>query len=109
MTQDWDGVPEFVKVVERGSFSEAAKDLGVSRSHVSKKVKGLEERLGVELLHRTTRTLNLTSLGSEFFPKCKHLMLEMNEAQALLIDKAAEPQGTIRLTFENIAPESCYF
>jgi len=98
MIQNWDGVPEFVKVVERGSFSEAAIALGVSRSHVSKKIKGLEERLGVELLHRTTRTLNLTSLGSEFFPKCKHLLLEMNEAQALLIDKAAKPQGTIRLT-----------
>ncbi|MEX0297826.1 MAG: LysR family transcriptional regulator, partial [Kordiimonas sp.] len=98
MSGNWEGVIEFVCVVEKGSFSDAAQSLGVSRSHVSKKVKELEVRLGVELLHRTTRSVNLTGLGAEFFPKCKRLLGEMDEAQALLIDEAVKPQGTIRLT-----------
>ncbi len=98
MSGNWEGVIEFVCVVETGSFSDAAKSLGVSRSHVSKKVRELEVRLGVELLHRTTRSVNLTGLGAEFFPKCKRLLGEMDEAQALLIDEAIKPQGTIRLT-----------
>ncbi len=96
--QIWDGIVEFAQVVERGSFSGAAVHLGVSRSHISKKVKELEVRLGVELLRRTTRNVNLTNLGAEFYPKCKHLLVEMAEAQALLIDEAAKPQGTVRLT-----------
>ena len=96
--QVWDGVVEFVKVVDCGSFSQAAQHLGVSRSHISKKIKELETRLGVELLKRTTRSVHLTNLGAEFYPKCKHLLIEMAEAQALLIDEAAKPQGIIRVT-----------
>ncbi|MBL4639442.1 MAG: LysR family transcriptional regulator [Kordiimonadaceae bacterium] len=105
MSQNWDGVAEFVCVVEEGSFSLAASRLGVSRSHVSKKVKQLETRMGISLLHRTTRSLNLTSLGAEFFPKCKHLLSEMDEAQALVMDGAAKAQGTIRLTVSGVFGE----
>ena len=54
----WEGFEELVKVVEVGSFSGAARTMGVSKGHISQRISQLEDRLGTRLLHRTTRKLS---------------------------------------------------
>ncbi|MBL4895021.1 MAG: LysR family transcriptional regulator [Emcibacter sp.] len=94
----WEGIEEFVRVVEKGSFSKAAQAMGMSKSHMSKHVKKLENRLGVTLIHRTTRQLNLTNQGQEFFLKCQSIMHELEETRARLVNETTDPRGHIRLT-----------
>ena len=65
----WEGFEELVKVVEAGSFSAAARSMGVSKGHVSQRIGQLEDRLGVRLLHRTTRKLSLTELGNLYYQR----------------------------------------
>src|SRR5262245_19323591 len=64
----------FVIVVDEGSFTGAAKRLGVTKSYASKLVSRLEDRLGVRLLHRSTRTLSLTEPGRTYFERCTEVM-----------------------------------
>lgn len=94
----WKGVEEFVRVVEKGSFSAAAKAMGLSKSHLSKQVKTLEDHLGTTLIYRTTRQLNLTHQGEIFFLKCQTLLQEMDAARAQVVNEVARPRGHIRLT-----------
>lgn len=94
----WEGVEEFVRVVEKGSFSEAALVMGLSKSHMSKHVKKLEQQLGVTLIHRTTRQLKLTNQGQEFFLKCQTIIHDLEEARARLVNETTDPKGHIRLT-----------
>lgn len=96
--QIWDGIEEFVRVVEKGSFSGAAQHMGLSKSHISKHVKKLENRLGVTLIHRTTRNLKLTNQGQTFFLKCQTIIHDLEEARALLANETTNPRGHIRLT-----------
>ncbi|MBV1900439.1 MAG: LysR family transcriptional regulator [Kordiimonadaceae bacterium] len=96
--QIWNGIEEFVRVVEKGSFSEAAKAMGLSKSHISKHIKKLENRLGVTLIHRTTRKLKITNQGQEFFLKCQAIIHDMEESQAQLANEITNPRGLIRLT-----------
>ena len=62
----WDGINEFVCVVETESFTAAAKRLEVSVAHISRQVNQLEDRLGAKLLYRTTRKLRLTEVGEVY-------------------------------------------
>jgi len=71
----------FVRVVEEGSFTEAAKRLGVTKSHVSKLVTRLEERLGALLLHRTTRRLTVTEAGRAYYERCADAITTVDQAQ----------------------------
>ncbi len=94
----WEGIEEFVRVVEKGSFSKAAQAMGLSKSHMSKHVKKLENRLDVTLIHRTTRKLKLTNQGQEFFLKCQTILHDLEEARASLVNEITDPRGHIRLT-----------
>lgn len=94
----WEGIEEFVRVAEKGSFSAAAETMGLSKSHMSKHVKKLENRLGVTLIHRTTRKLKLTNQGQEFFLKCQTIVHDLEEARAQLANETADLRGHIRLT-----------
>ena len=96
--QLWDGIEEFVRVAEKGSFSGAAQHMGLSKSHISKHVKKLENRLGVTLIHRTTRKLKLTNQGQVFFLKCQAIIHDLEEARAQLVNDTTTPKGHIRLT-----------
>src|ERR1044072_178622 len=69
-------VAVFVKVIQAGSFTEAARRLGAPKSTVSSKVSNLERRLGVSLLQRTTRKLHLTDEGDVFFQSCARALSE---------------------------------
>jgi DNA-binding transcriptional LysR family regulator len=71
----------FVRVVDAGSFSAAASQLGVGQPAVSKAVAQLEERLGVRLLLRSTRRLNLTDAGKTFYENAKRAIEQVNQAE----------------------------
>lgn len=94
----WDGISEFVAVVDTGSFSAAAKRLDVSISHVSRHVAKLEVRLGVRLLTRTTRSVRLTDAGDKYYRRCKNLTEELTEANQILMGQTAEIGGHIRVS-----------
>ena len=98
MDYRWSGIIEFVNVVERGSFSAAAKALGVSKSHVSKQVRALEKSLDIQLLHRTTRKQTLTNQGLDFFMRCQKILQNLDEARNALGEELTTPRGQIRLT-----------
>ncbi len=87
----------FAQVLQLGSFSEAARRTGVPVSSLSRKISGLERQLGVRLLERTTRSLNATEAGREFFLHCQRLMEAVEGAQASLQRRKAEIAGTLRL------------
>lgn len=98
MTLDLNEVVVFIKVVEVGSFSQAAKHLGMPNSTVSSKVSSLEKRLGTTLIQRTTRKLNVTPAGRAYFNKCIQGLQEIEAAEAELASTQGEPQGLLRLT-----------
>jgi DNA-binding transcriptional LysR family regulator len=92
------GMAYFARVVEARSFSDAARALGVSKSAVSARVAKLEERLGVQLLHRTTRRLALTADGVRLYERCARVVAEADEAAEIGAGAAAVPRGTLRLS-----------
>lgn len=95
---DLDGIAVFVKVVQAGSFSRAAKQLRMPNSTVSAKVAALERRLGVTLLRRTTRRLQLTQSGENYFRRCLQGLEELQAAENELESERSEPQGVLRVT-----------
>ena len=95
---DLDGIEVFVKVVEAGSFSQAAKLLGMPNSTVSAKVSALEKRLGVMLLQRTTRKLRATPAGETYFQQCVQALEQLQAAESELTSAQREPQGLLRVT-----------
>ena len=92
-----DDVSVFVKVVDHGSFTEAAERLELSRSVISKYVSRLERRLGVRLLHRTTRRLSLTEAGETFYYQARSGLEQLDQAVALVSGLANQPVGMLRL------------
>ena len=88
----------FAKVVEAQSFTAAARDLGMSKSAVSKHVSRLEDHLGARLLNRTTRQLALTEIGSAFYERCSRLLAEAEEAELTVTRMSAEPRGELRVS-----------
>lgn len=94
----WDGIDEFVQVVESGGFAAAARVLGVSKAYVSKRVRQLEDRLGVRLLQRTTRRQSLTGAGEQFYRRCAQLGHELGELEASLSAAQEVPRGRLRVS-----------
>jgi DNA-binding transcriptional LysR family regulator len=88
----------FGAVVEAGSFAGGAEALGLSRAAVSRHVGHLEARLGVRLLHRTTRRLSLTEEGEVFHVRCRELLLAVEEAEAEISSRGGEAQGLLRVS-----------
>ena len=95
---DLDGIAVFVKVVQAGSFSAAARQLGIPNTTVSAKVARLEKRLGVQLIQRTTRKLHVTPAGRAYFERCVRGLEQIQTAEAEVSLSAAEPRGLLRLT-----------
>jgi DNA-binding transcriptional LysR family regulator len=77
----FDAMRVFTRIVERRSFTQAADDLGLPRSSVTDAVKGLEARLGVRLLQRTTRQVSPTLDGEAYYQRCVSLIAEMEDAE----------------------------
>lgn len=87
----------FACVVEAGSFVRAADVLNLSKTVVSRLVADLEERIGVRLLHRTTRRLSMTQEGEVFYDRCRDLLAGVQEAEAEITAHAGEAIGQLRI------------
>src|SRR4051812_16279908 len=87
----------FSKVVASGSLSAAARELGISPALVSRRLAALENRLGVRLVNRTTRSLNLTVEGARYYDACSRVLAEIQEADAEVSVGRVEPQGALKV------------
>ncbi len=97
MTDDLDGIPVFLAVAEEKGFRAAGRRLGVTGSAVSHALKRLEERLGVTLVQRTTRSVHLTEAGQRFYTTVRPLLEDLRDAVEEVGELAAEPKGRLRL------------
>jgi len=88
----------FVQVAEARSFVGAGRVLGVTASAVGKSIVRLEERLGVRLFHRSTRSITLTSEGAQFLQRSRRILLEIEAAEAELSQTAQAPRGRLRVS-----------
>jgi DNA-binding transcriptional LysR family regulator len=95
---DLNHVAAFVRVVHDGSFTAAAKALGLPKSSVSRSVAQLEEDLGVRLLHRTTRKLHLTEAGTAFYDRAANALSSIEEATSTASELHGDLRGTVRVT-----------
>src|SRR6202453_3392613 len=91
----FDAMRVFTRIVERRSFTKAAEDLGLPRSSVTDAVRGLEARLGVRLLLRTTRQVSPTLDGQAYYRRCVSLIADLEEAEGAFA--GAKPSGLIRV------------
>jgi DNA-binding transcriptional LysR family regulator len=91
----------FVRVVERQSFSAAATSLGLTPSAVSRLVSKLEERLGLRLLHRTTRRLRLTSEGEVYFARARSILADIDEVETEVRKLRGAPRGRLSINTSN--------
>src|SRR5262245_4431157 len=94
---DLNGLRVFVRVAETLSFTRAADALGLTPSAVSKAMTRLENELGARLLHRTTRSLNLTPDGVSFHERCRSVLTEIADAEAALTRTRTLAQGRLRV------------
>lgn len=94
----------FVKVVEQGGFSAAARALDMSPSMVTTHVQALEERLGVRLLNRSTRRVGLTEVGQAYFERCVQILAELDDADQVAQVLHSTPRGTLRLNTSIVMP-----
>jgi DNA-binding transcriptional LysR family regulator len=91
------GMETFVRVVEGGSFAAAAAAAGVSATMVAKQVRAIEDRLGVRLLHRTTRRHQLTEVGQLYLERCRVALAGVALAEASAHELQQAPRGALRL------------
>ncbi len=92
-----DGLPVFVRVAQCDSFTEAARQLGMSNSAVSKAITRLEARLETRLIDRTTRRIALTAEGRSFFESCKQILTDLEIAEAMLAESRTTPRGLLQI------------
>ncbi|MDB6144388.1 MAG: HTH-type transcriptional regulator DmlR [Pseudomonas sp.] len=98
MMDSLSGIIAFVQVAETRSFTEAGRLLEVSSSAIGKSVARVEERLGVRLFHRSTRSVTLTAEGELFLERCKRILDELDAAQVELSQLRATPRGKMRIS-----------
>jgi DNA-binding transcriptional LysR family regulator len=107
MVGRFDGVEVFVEAVEAGGFAKAAERLSLTRSAVGKVIARLEERLGVRLFQRTTRTQSLTEDGQQFYEKCVRAIEELRSGEALLESGRKEVAGRLRVSLPVLFGRYC--
>ena len=93
----FENMDTFVRVVEAGSISGAADRLSVAKSAVSRRLRELEEHLGVELFHRTTRRMNLTDTGRAFYHQCVRILEDVLEAELATSQAHGTLQGSLKV------------
>ncbi|OHC77412.1 MAG: hypothetical protein A3B62_06745 [Rhodospirillales bacterium RIFCSPLOWO2_01_FULL_65_14] len=97
MSNTFQEMEVFSKVVAAGSLSAAARELGLSPALISRRLAGLEARLGVRLINRTTRSLRLTDEGAGYYDTCTRVLAEIEEADAAVSAGRVEPQGALKV------------
>ncbi|PCK84785.1 LysR family transcriptional regulator [Rhizobium sophoriradicis] len=103
MVDDLEGISVFLAVAEARSFRLAGERLGVTRSAVSQSLQRLEDRLGVALVQRTTRSVSLTEAGEVFFDAVRPSVRQVRDAMQTVRDMQARPSGLLRITVSSIA------
>lgn len=96
MNSDLNDIALFVEVVRTHSFRRAAEAMGIPNSTLSRRISGLEKAIGLRLLHRTTRKIELTEAGQLYFDRCKHIVDEARLAHEELGEMLAQPSGLLR-------------
>jgi DNA-binding transcriptional LysR family regulator len=107
MDERFDGIMAFVRAAELGSFARAAERLAVTRSAVAKQIARLEQRLGVRLFARSTRTQALTEAGRTYYERCKRALAELDAAEHALAGSGREPRGTLKVTAPLLFGRKC--
>lgn len=98
MADSFDELRTFVRVVEAGGFSGAARTLGISTAMVSKHIAALESRLGARLLDRNTRRTAPTESGSRYYERCVEILRALSEADAELTERSGTVRGNVRVS-----------
>lgn len=101
------GVSAFVEAVEAGSFALAAEHMRLTRSAVGKSIAKLEQRLGVRLFHRTTRSQSLTEEGQAYYERCVRALAELDAGVSALDSGKREPTGRLRVTVPVLFGRHC--
>jgi DNA-binding transcriptional LysR family regulator len=107
MRDRFEGVQIFAEAVEAGSFAKAAERLSLTRSAVGKSIARLEERLGVRLFHRTTRTQSLTEDGQQYYERCARAIEELRASESLLESGRREVVGRLRVSMPVLFGRRC--
>src|SRR6478609_4156316 len=95
---DLNDIAVFARVVEAGSFTAAARLLGMPKTTVSRRIAALEREVGVRLVQRTTRSLNMTDAGRLYYEQSSQALRTIEDANLRLAEARAEPSGTIRIS-----------
>jgi LysR family transcriptional regulator, regulator for bpeEF and oprC len=95
-----DAMRLFTRIVELGSFTAAADDAGIPRATATHTIQQLEQRLGVRLLHRTTRHVSPTLDGQAYHERCLRLLADLDETESFLGEAAANPRGKLRVDLQ---------
>src|ERR1700758_5705065 len=95
---DLNDIVAFARVVEAGSFTAAARLLGMPKTTVSRRIAALEREVGVRLVQRTTRSLNMTDAGRLYYEQSSQALRTIEDANLRLAEARAEPSGTIRIS-----------
>lgn len=93
----FDEIQAFIQIVQHGSMTAAADHLGVAKSAISRRLSELEDRLGVELFHRSTRKLTLTDTGRGFYQRTSRIMDDLEEAELAVSESHRELRGTLKI------------
>jgi DNA-binding transcriptional LysR family regulator len=88
----------FAEVVKHGGFAPAGRALNMPKSKLSRRIAGLEARLGVRLIERSSRRFRVTDLGQSFYARCRAMLEEAEQAEALLAQAQSEPRGRVRFS-----------
>src|ERR1700740_1666050 len=88
----------FVRVIEKGSFSAVARELGIGQPAVSKQISALEEELGTELIHRASRSIALTESGRDFYESALRILEDFESSTSRIGRGQTAPKGLIRVT-----------
>lgn len=94
--QDLNDLFYFAQVVDHGGFAPAGRALGMPKSKLSRRIALLEQRLGVRLLHRSTRRFSVTEVGQAFYVHCKAMLIEAEAAAEAVELTRSEPRGVVR-------------
>ncbi|MBN9021092.1 MAG: LysR family transcriptional regulator [Rhizobiales bacterium] len=97
MLDRFTGMQVLSRVAALGSFSAAARALGLSQTMVTRHVDAIEDRIGARLFHRSTRRLTLTEAGQDYLAAAERILAEVEEAESAAAAEASEPRGTLRL------------
>ncbi|CAI8870049.1 LysR family transcriptional regulator [Pseudomonas sp. IT-P253] len=98
MMEDLNTLYYFTQVVEHSGFAAAGRALDMPKSKLSRRIAELEERLGVRLLHRTSRHCSLTEIGQAYYQRCLAMRVEAESAAELIERNRSEPQGLVRIS-----------